>query len=486
MTQSTSLSSIVDRLTTAKVAVVGDVMLDRFVEGSVERISPEAPIPVITVRSEESMLGAAGNVLRNLSALGASGNLWTAIGDDAPGAEVAGMLATVANCDASLQTVDGRQTAIKTRYIASGQQMMRADRETIEDIPQECQDTIVAAVEAQLSTARALLLSDYGKGVLVKGLVGRLIRVAREKACPVVVDPKGTEYGRYRGADVVTPNRQELAMATNMPVGDDDETVAACRHLIQSAGISAVLATRSERGMTLVSQDAVHHLPARAREVFDVSGAGDTVAATTAAALAADAALPDAARLANMAAGVVVGKVGTAVVYPEEIVAAEREGALMDADAKVLSGATAAERVTGWRRQGRRVGFTNGCFDLLHPGHISLIRQARRGCDQLVVGLNSDASVKRLKGDDRPVQNETSRAAVLASLADVDAVVIFEEDTPIDLIRALKPDVLVKGADYMVDEVVGAEDVKSWGGEVVLAEILDGHSTTETIRRLGK
>ncbi|MEC8370481.1 MAG: D-glycero-beta-D-manno-heptose 1-phosphate adenylyltransferase, partial [Pseudomonadota bacterium] len=310
--------------------------------------------------------------------------------------------------------------------------------------------------------------------------------VARKKACPVVVDPKGTEYGRYRGADVITPNRQELAMATNMPVCDDDETVAACRHLIQSAGISAVLATRSERGMTLVSQDAVHHLPARARQVFDVSGAGDTVAATTAAALAADAALPDAARLANMAAGVVVGKVGTAVVYPKEIVAAEREGALMDADAKVLSVATAAERVTGWRRQGRRVGFTNGCFDLLHPGHISLIRQARRGCDQLVVGLNSDASVKRLKGDDRPVQNETSRAAVLASLADVDAVVIFEEDTPINLIRALKPDVLVKGADYMVDEVVGAEDVKSWGGEVVLAEILDGHSTTETIRRLGK
>ncbi|MEC8205028.1 MAG: PfkB family carbohydrate kinase, partial [Pseudomonadota bacterium] len=202
--------------------------LDRFVEGSVERISPEAPIPVITVRSEESMLGAAGNVLRNLSALGASGTLWAAIGDDAPGAEVAGMLATVANCDASLQTINGRQTAIKTRYIASGQQMMRADRETIEDIPQECQDAIFAAVEAQLSTARALLLSDYGKGVLVEGLVSRLIRVAREKACPVVVDPKGTEYGRYRGADVVTPNRQELVMATNMPVGDDDETVAAC------------------------------------------------------------------------------------------------------------------------------------------------------------------------------------------------------------------------------------------------------------------
>jgi len=486
MTQSATLSSIVDRLTMAKVAVVGDVMLDRFVEGSVERISPEAPIPVFMVRREESMLGAAGNVLRNLSALGASGHIWAAIGDDSPGAEVAGMLANVENCAASLQTIAGRQTAIKTRYIASGQQMMRADRETVEDIPQESQDAIVSAVQAQLASARALLLSDYGKGVLVEGLVARLIAAARENACPVIVDPKGHDYGRYRGADVVTPNRQELALATNMPVGDDDETVAACRRLIQTAGISAVLATRSERGMTLVTDDSVHHLPARAREVFDVSGAGDTVAAVTAAALASGATLSEAARLANTAAGVVVGKVGTAVVYPEEIAGAEREGTLLDADAKVLPMAAAAETVNGWRRQGRRVGFTNGCFDLLHPGHVSLIRQARRSCDHLVVGLNSDASVKRLKGADRPVQNETSRAAVLASLADVDAVVVFEEDTPIDLIRSLKPDVLVKGADYTVDEVVGADDVKSWGGEVVLAELLDGHSTTETIRRLGE
>jgi D-beta-D-heptose 7-phosphate kinase/D-beta-D-heptose 1-phosphate adenosyltransferase len=230
----------------------------------------------------------------------------------------------------------------------------------------------------------------------------------------------------------------------------------------------------------------VHHLPTRAREVFDVSGAGDTVAAMVAAVLAAGAALPDAARLANSAAGVVVGKVGTAVVYPEEIAAAKRQGKLMDMDFKVLPVMSALERVTEWRRQARRVGFTNGCFDLLHPGHVSLIRQARRSCDRLVVGLNSDASVNRLKGADRPVQNETSRAAVLASLADVDAVIIFQEDTPIELIRSLKPDVLVKGADYTTDEVVGAEDVKKWGGEVILADLLDGHSTTEMIRRVGK
>ena len=486
MMQSVTLSSIMNQLTMAKVAVVGDIVLDRYVEGSVERISPEAPIPIFSVRREETMLGAAGNVLRNLAALGASARIWAGIGDDVAGAEVTKMLAEVPNCELSLKTISGRQTSIKTRYIASGQQMMRADRETVEDIPQAIQNAIVTEVAKELSTARALLLSDYGKGVLVEGVVERLIRVARENSCPVIVDPKGNDYCRYRGADVVTPNRQELAFSTNMPVANDDETIAACRHLIQTTGVSAVLATRSERGMTLVSKDIVHHLPTRAREVFDVSGAGDTVAATVAIVLAAGASLLDAARLANAAAGVVVGKVGTAVVYPEEISAAEREGNLMDADAKVLPVMSALERVSGWRRQVRRVGFTNGCFDLLHPGHVSLLRQARRSCDHLIVGLNSDASVKRLKGADRPVQNETSRAAVLASLADVDAVVVFEEDTPIDLIRSLKPDVLVKGADYTTDEVVGAEDVKRWGGEVILADLLDGHSTTETIRRVGK
>ena len=486
MMQSVTLSSIMNQLTMAKVAVVGDIVLDRYVEGSVERISPEAPIPIFSVRREETMLGAAGNVLRNLAALGASARIWAGIGDDEAGAEVTKMLAEVPNCELSLKTISGGQTSIKTRYIASGQQMMRADRETVEDIPQAIQNAIVTEVAKELSTARALLLSDYGKGVLVEGVVERLIRVARENSCPVIVDPKGNDYCRYRGADVVTPNRQELAYSTNMPVANDDEIIAACRHLIQTTGISAVLATRSERGMTLVSGDIVHHLPTRAREVFDVSGAGDTVAATVAVVLAAGASLLDAARLANTAAGVVVGKVGTAVVYPEEISAAEREGSLMDADDKVLPVKSALERVSGWRRQVRRVGFTNGCFDLLHPGHVSLLRQARRSCDHLIVGLNSDASVKRLKGADRPVQNETSRAAVLASLADVDAVVIFEEDTPIDLIRSLKPDVLVKGADYTTDEVVGAEDVKRWGGEVILADLLDGHSTTETIRRVGK
>ena len=362
--------------------------------------------------------------------------------------------------------------------------MMRADRETVADLPSAIQQDLIARVTAEMDGAGALLLSDYGKGVLSDAVIRDLIQAARAAGCPVVVDPKGVDYGRYRGARVITPNRQELALATGVPVTDDASAVKACRQLIESAGVEAILATRSEQGMTLVDGATVHHLPARAREVFDVSGAGDTVAAAVATALAVETPMSDAAQLANTAAGIVVAKVGTAVAHPSEILAAAHGGEWLDAEAKVLLPAAAAERVAAWRRQDRKVGFTNGCFDLLHPGHVSLIRQARRHCDHLVVGLNSDASVARLKGDGRPVQNEASRAAVLASLGDIDAVVIFGEDTPIDLIRTLKPDVLVKGADYAVDEVVGAEDVQGWCGKVILAELLAGHSTTATIERL--
>lgn len=484
MTRNAAISAIVERLSGAKVIVVGDTMLDRFVDGVVDRISPEAPIPVFTVRQEKSMLGAAGNVLRNLVALGGTAQLMTAVGEDDAGCEVRGLIAEEAQTDVGLYGIPGRRTSIKTRYIASGQQMMRADRETVEEIPTVIQDRIVAQVEMEMPNAGALLLSDYGKGVLSDALLQRLIEAAHIADCPVVVDPKGNDYRRYAGARVLTPNRQELSLATNMSTDGDTSVEAACKHLISAIGVDAVLATRSEQGMTLVDRNDVYHFPARAREVFDVSGAGDTVAAVVAAALSIETPLSDAAQFANIAASVVVGKVGTAVARPEEILSAAHEGDWSDAEAKVLPASVADERVAAWRRQGRRVGFTNGCFDLLHPGHVSLIAQARRNCDCLIVGLNSDASVVRLKGEGRPVQNEASRAAVLASLADVDAVVVFGEDTPLELIRALKPDVLIKGADYTIDEVVGAEDVKSWGGEVVLADLLDGHSTTATIQRL--
>ncbi|MPY73222.1 MAG: D-glycero-beta-D-manno-heptose-7-phosphate kinase [Alphaproteobacteria bacterium] len=480
------ISALLSRLPQARVVCVGDLMLDRYIEGRVNRLSPEAPIPVLEVQREQAMLGGVGNVLRNLVALGVTAELVAAIGVDRAGRELAALLAQEPHLTPRLVSIPGRQTSVKTRFLAGNQQLLRADRETTDAIADADSRSLLADAAAALKQVpdAPLVLSDYGKGVIDDALAAALIDLARAADRPVVVDPKGRDYGKYRGATLLTPNRLELALATGMPTEKDDEVVAACRQLIAAHGIAAVLATRSERGMTLVEGDAVHHLPARAREVFDVSGAGDTVVAIVAASIAAGAPLALAAKLANLGAGVVVGKVGTAVAHPAEILSALHESEFMDADAKVVTRQTMAERAQTWRRRGWRVGFTNGCFDLLHPGHVSLLQQARSACDRLVVGLNSDASVKRLKGAERPIQSETSRAAVLASLASVDLVVIFGEDDPLKLIDALRPDVLVKGADYSLSQVVGADEVQSWGGKVVLADILSGHSTSDTIRRM--
>jgi D-beta-D-heptose 7-phosphate kinase/D-beta-D-heptose 1-phosphate adenosyltransferase len=480
------ISDLLSRLPGACVICIGDLMLDRYVEGRVSRLSPEAPIPVLDVQRETAMLGGAGNVLRNLAALGVTTELIAAIGVDRAGHELASLLAKEAHVTPRLVSIPSRETSVKTRFVAGNQQLLRADREVTDAVAAaDRQSLLDDAIAALGSLPKApLVLSDYGKGVLGDTLVTELIGLARAEGRPVVVDPKGRDFGKYRGATLVTPNRQELALATGLPTETDEDVAAAGRRVIEAHGIASVLATRSERGMTLVERDAVHHLPARAREVFDVSGAGDTVVAIVAASIAAGAPLSLAAKLANLGAGVVVGKVGTAVVHPAEILTALHELEFMDAEAKVATPLAMLDRALTWRRRGWRVGFTNGCFDLLHPGHVSLLKQARAACDRLVVGLNSDSSVKRLKGADRPIQGETSRAAVLASLAAVDLVVIFHEDDPLKLIATLRPDVLVKGSDYRLDEVVGAAEVQSWGGKVVLADILSGHSTSDTIRRM--
>jgi D-beta-D-heptose 7-phosphate kinase/D-beta-D-heptose 1-phosphate adenosyltransferase len=486
------LAGKLDALAGARVAVVGDVMLDRFVTGSVDRVSPEAPIPVLKVGRSTAMLGGAGNVLRNLAALGAAPKLVSAIGDDDPGAEVSALAEQAAAGAAELIALPGRATSVKVRYLAGGQQLLRTDWEDTGALPDAAANRLVAAAEAALDSAQALVLSDYGKGVLTPAITARLIQAAAARGVPVIVDPKAHDYAVYRGADLVTPNRAELARATGRTLpdggGPDADTAVenAARGLIRQSGIAGVLATRGGHGMTLVEHaDAdARHLPAVAREVYDVSGAGDTVVAALAAARAGGLDLPDAARIANIAAGIVVGKVGTAVARPDELLRALHAQRLLQAEDKVASRETAVERVAAWHRGGLKVAFTNGCFDLLHPGHVSLLEQARSSADRLVVGLNADASVRRLKGDDRPVQDEAARAAVLASLASVDLVVLFEEDTPLALLEALKPDVLVKGADYTRETVVGADLVEGYGGRIVLAELSAGHSTTATLARL--
>ncbi len=487
MTENTDLAAHIDALAGARVVVVGDVMLDRFLYGAVERISPEGPIPVLRVEREAAMLGGAGNVLRNLAALGVAVEFLTVVGDDAAGREVQALAKEEAGAGCRLLVEEGRPTTIKERYIAAGQQLLRVDRDPGPAVAAETAKALVEAATAALAGAGALVLSDYGKGALEPETLGALIAAARAAGCPVVVDPKGRDYGIYRGATLVTPNRRELEEASGLPTSSDGEVALAAREIMDSCGIEAVLATRGPDGLTLLSSggEGKHlNLPTEAREVFDVSGAGDTVVAAVAAARAAGLSLEDAARLANLAAGIVVGKLGTAVVHTEELLQALHASDLMTAEAKVVVLDSLLDRAQRWRGAGLRLGFTNGCFDLLHPGHVSLLVQARAACDRLIVGLNSDASTRRLKGEGRPVQSEAARAAVLASMASVDLVVIFGEDTPLKLIEALRPDVLVKGADYARDEVVGADLVERHGGRVMLAELAPGHSTSDMIERM--
>ena len=484
-----ALLSLVEAIPNARVLCVGDIMLDHFYSGTVDRISPEAPVPVLLLDadSERTMLGGVGNVVRNVRGLGARAAITTVVGDDVEGTHVAELIRGLDVDPTAIERDRGRRTSVKRRYMTGSHQLLRTDQETAIPLDANHRDALVSHVKHRISDQDVLVLSDYGKGVLADGVAETLIRVARDAGKPVIVDPKGRDYRVYDGADVITPNRRELAEASGMPTVRPADVIAATRQLIDRHRFGAVLATLGGDGMVLAPADGHdQHLAVTAREVFDVSGAGDTVVAALAAALAAGGDLYRAAALANVAAGIVVGKVGTAVAYADDLIRALHHEDLSDAEAKVLNMRPAGDRVAKWRRGGLKVGFTNGCFDLLHPGHVSLLAQARAACDKLVVGLNTDASVRRLKGDGRPVQGETARATVLASLATVDMVVPFGEDTPLALIEALRPDVLVKGADYTIETVVGADTVQKYGGRVVLARLEPGHSTTATIARMNR
>jgi D-beta-D-heptose 7-phosphate kinase / D-beta-D-heptose 1-phosphate adenosyltransferase len=487
MTQLTDLVAHVERLKDVRILCVGDLMLDCFVYGHVDRISPEAPIPVLRIEREVSMLGGAGNVVRNIVGLGAQAEFVSVVGSDPAGREVTELVGKLEGVEPHLLVERQRQTTMKRRFVAGSQQLLRADLETVAPVSDASVDDILRLVEAAIADCGALVLSDYAKGVLTARGIQAMIASARRAGKPVIIDPKGADFARYRGATLLTPNRREMADAMQMAVDGDAGVEKASRRVIELCGVEGVVCTRGAEGMSVIpAAGQAHHIQAAAREVFDVSGAGDTVVATLAASVAAGLSWTDAARLANVAAGIVVGKVGTAVAYASDIVRAlQHDGAGLEDD-KVATRGEAVDAVARWRAQGLTVGFTNGVFDLLHPGHVSLLSQAKAACDRLVVGLNSDASVRRLKGKDRPVQTEAARAAVLASLATVDLVVVFEEDTPFELIKALQPAVLVKGADYRLDQVVGADLVKGWGGRVLLAELSPGHSTTSTIRKLAR
>ena len=482
-----NILELINKLNGARVLCIGDVMLDKYVYGDVSRISPEAPVPVCSVLSETVMIGGAGNVASNLAAIGVLVDFVSVIGPDRASDEIQTLIGNIHRIVPKFITDSKRRATIKERFFAGPQQLLRVDREETRNVGEDISDRIVAYAKKSLKNVGALVLSDYGKGVLSADIIRKLIDAADQVNCPVIIDPKGDDYRRYSGATVITPNRRELSEASGKEISDDMSAAAAAKSIVDEYDIANVLVTRSAEGMTLVSRTSVNHFPAEAREVFDVSGAGDTVAATLAAVIASGADLMDAARLANVAAGIVVGKTGTAVAEASEIIESlQRQDLLSSSALKILPLKAALAQVSRWRKRGDRIGFTNGCFDLIHPGHVAILTKSRAACDRLVVGLNLDASVKRLKGKSRPVQNERSRASVLASLASVDLVVLFGEDTPVKLIKALKPDLLAKGTDYAVEDVVGAEFVQSYGGKILLVDLEEGQSTTETIERMNK
>src|SRR3954464_12310121 len=469
------------------VLCVGDLMLDEFVYGEVSRISPEAPAPVIAVQRRETSIGGAGNVARNIASLGARCIFIGLVGDDDAGKRLAAELEREDLIESVLVADPARPTTRKVRFVSEhfSTHMLRADWEMASPVSAVVEQKLIEAILALLPRADIVLLSDYAKGVLTTRVIRDVIEAARKTGKRVIVDPKSANLAIYRGATLLTPNRREFAEATRSRAGTEAEIADAAREAMLLADCDAMLVTQSEHGMTLVPRkgEAIH-VPAHPVKVRDVSGAGDTVVAVLAVTLAAGADWETALRMANAAAAVAVGKKGTATVTPAELRRKILPHASLAAEEKIVAaGGDLAVHLAEWRRQGLRIGFTNGCFDILHPGHVKVLTAARAACDRLIVGLNSDASVKRLKGEGRPVQDESARAEVLAALEAVDLVAVFEEDTPIGLIAKVKPSVLVKGGDYTREQVVGHEVVEACGGEVLLIDILPGHSTTSLVDR---
>ncbi|MCB1782801.1 MAG: D-glycero-beta-D-manno-heptose-7-phosphate kinase [Alphaproteobacteria bacterium] len=495
---------LIENMKSACILVVGDIMLDRFVYGRVERISPESPVPVLAVERENTMLGGAGNTLSNLVHLECKSKILSVIGDDAPGAQIRELCQALDIDDTGLISLKDRSSIVKTRFLAGHQQLLRTDNERISAVPAE---PVIGKLDEALEGVTAVILSDYGKGLLSKELVSTVISKAQAKNIPVLIDPKGKDYAIYKGADVVTPNKKELSEATNGgAVGTDDEVVATASKLLASSGIKNIVATRSADGMSVISQNAepLHIRSAANIEVFDVSGAGDTVIATIAAALASGATLQQAALLANLAGSIVVAKVGTAPIRAAELKTAVKNHDIQSSTgpaaaaaariervrrAPVLSWSEAEEEIRRWRARGLKTGFTNGCFDILHYGHVSYLNEARSRCDRLIVGLNSDSSVRILKGPERPVHDEASRAGVLAALGSVDMVVLFgakeqgDDNTACKLLDRLQPDIYFKGGDYAIDQIPEAPGVLRNGGKVEVMPVYEGHSTTASIAK---
>ncbi len=481
------LQHLLARVAGVRVVAVGDLMVDRFVHGAVARISAEAPIPVMARTGESVMLGAAGNVARNVAALGGEAVLVGVIGQDAAGREAEALIAAEPHVEGCLVVDAGRPTTIKTRFVSAGQQLLRVDEETTRPVGGEVEQELARTLLEAARGARAILLSDYGKGVVTPAIIAAARQAAAREGATLIVDSKARSFARYGAVDVLKPNAAELAFAADLPTDTDAEVEAALARALALSECGAIIVTRAAKGMSIaVRGQPVSHRRRPPPEVFDTMGAGDTALAGLGLGFAVGAPAEDAVDLALLAAGVAIQKAGTATASADEVLEAEILERFAPAEAKIASSERMAREAAQWRQRGLTVGFTNGCFDILHRGHIAYLAQARAWCDRLIVAVNTDRSVRALKGEGRPVNDLESRALVLAGLRSVDLVVAFDEATPLRLIEAARPHVLVKGSDYRLDGVVGRELVEGWGGQVRLADLVEGHSTTATIEKLAK
>lgn len=466
------------------ILVVGDLMLDSYMWGGADRISPEAPVPVVAVTKETKSLGGAGNVVANLTSLGA--NVWVSsiLGSD-EAAKIIKSEFTRLGADVSGIFEDtNRTTSLKTRVMAGSHQIVRFDKESKDEIDGANEEKIYSFAASNIGSFDAILLSDYKKGIITDSLSQKLITLANDKNIPVLADPKGSDYSKYKNATLLTPNKKEAKEATKIDIKDDESLVAAGLKLKRELNLKYSVITLSEDGIGIFDEGKTIKLPTLAQEVFDVTGAGDTVLSALGIALALGADIVEAAKFANKAAAVVVAKVGSATVTVQEIISFENKDGAEDYEDKIVSREYLSKLVRELKQNGKKVVFTNGCFDILHSGHVKYLSEARKLGDALVLGLNTDASVRALKGEGRPINNETDRASVLAALGFVDFITLFGEETPKELIDELIPDILVKGADYKPKEIVGYDTVTSNGGKVITIELVEGRSTTKTIEKI--
>ncbi len=463
------------------ILVIGDLMIDEYLWGSCERISPEAPVQVVDIKKETKVLGGAGNVINNLVSLGAEVSVMSVIGDDEVGHDLKHML-DEQGVKSFLIEQKGRKTSRKTRLMASHSQVVRYDKESKNNISQDSVQKLYAKLQEKINIYDTILLSDYDKGVLTEDLIKKVISYANKYGKKVLVDPKGTDYSRYEGAYLLTPNKKEAELASNIVIENDDRLKDVLVKLKNDASLSVSVVTLSENGIAILDDDKVTVKPTVAREVYDVTGAGDTVLASLGFSLSLGYDIYTSVEFANLAAGVVVGKLGSATVTMDEIEEYQASLHKSSIELHIKSKVQIQKIAKRLKDQKKKVVFTNGCFDILHKGHVSYLNIAKSFGDVLILGLNSDASVKRLKGEDRPINCEDDRAYILSALECVDYVVIFDEDTPYDLISEIQPDVLVKGADYEGKEVVGSDIAL----ETKLVEFVDGRSTTSTIKKIQK